>query len=169
LPESRFQKDFLDMLSEFLAAGVEFLLVGGHALGRHGYVRATDDLDLWVRSSPENAQRVWRALAAFGAPLNGLTPADFHAPELVFQIGVPPNRIDIMTSIDGVLFDAAWGRRSMLDIEDLKVPVIGRDDLILNKKSTGRKKDEADAEALEALALDRPAHRKSKPPGKPRR
>lgn len=155
LPESRFQKDFLDMLSALLDAGVEFLMVGGHAVARHGHPRATKDMDLWVRPTPENAKRLWSALRAFGAPLHDISESDFTTEDLIFQIGLPPHRIDLITSIAGVLFEVAWSRRVEADVEGLRIPVIGRDDLIANKKSTGRKQDEADVEALEKQVLSR--------------
>src|SRR5215475_9924492 len=97
-------RDFRDLLAEFNAHGVEYLVVGAHALAAHGHVRATKDLDVWVRPASDNAERVLSALRAFGAPLHDLTQADLAAPGLVFQIGVAPLRIDIMTSIDGVEF-----------------------------------------------------------------
>src|SRR4051812_1317630 len=101
-------RDFAEMLSALSAAGAEFLVVGAHALAAHGRPRATGDLDIWVRSTSENAEKVWSALARFGAPLSGLSKADLQAPDVVFQIGIEPNRIDILTSIDGVDFDGAW-------------------------------------------------------------
>ena len=103
--------DFRDLLAEFNAAGVEFLVVGAHALAAHGLVRATKDLDLWVRPEPENARSVVAALGAFGAPLHDLTVEDLSRPGLIFQIGVEPIRIDVITAIDGVAFDDAWAER----------------------------------------------------------
>src|SRR5688572_11794358 len=103
--------DFRDLLSAFGAQGVEHLVVGAHALAAHGHVRATKDLDVWVRPSPENAARVLRALGAFGAPLQDLSVQDLSLPGLIFQIGVPPVRIDVLTSIDGVEFEEAWRDR----------------------------------------------------------
>lgn len=90
--------DFKDLLCEFNAQGVEYLVVGAHALAAHGHVRATKDLDLWIRPTPDNARRAMRALAAFGAPLHGTTAEELGAPDFVLQIGVPPLRIDILTS-----------------------------------------------------------------------
>ena len=104
-------QDFRDLLAEFNARQVEFLLVGAHALAAHGHVRATQDLDVWVRPSPENATRVIEALRVFGAPLHDLTEKDLSTPGLVFQIGVEPIRIDVLTVIDGVQFDEAWAER----------------------------------------------------------
>ena len=142
--------DFKDLLSAFSAHGVEFLVVGAHALAVHGHVRATKDLDLWVRPDPENAVRVLRALKAFGAPLQDLSLDDLSHPGLIFQIGVPPVRIDILTAIDGVEFGGAWSERIDGRFGGLAVPVISRRDLIRNKRATGRLQDLADVEHLEA-------------------
>ena len=103
--------DFRDLLSEFNARGVEYLVVGAYALAAHGHVRATGDLDIWVRPAPDNAARVRKALAAFGAPVRDLTETDLIQPGLVFQIGIAPLRIDILTGIDGVEFADAWAAR----------------------------------------------------------
>ncbi len=136
--------DFRDMLSALSEEGVEFLLVGAFALAAHGLPRATGDIDIWIRRSPENAERVWRALGRFGAPVLDLTLDDLTTPDLVFQIGVAPRRIDILTSIDGVTFDETWPRRVTVELEGLDVPVIGRAHLIQNKRAAGRAKDLAD-------------------------
>jgi hypothetical protein len=141
--------DFSDMLSALSAEGVEYLLIGAYAMAVHGVPRATGDIDIWVRPSPDNADRILRALARFGAPLGGLRAADLAGEGTVFQVGVAPNRVDVITAIDGVAFDAAWPRRVTSDIGGLTIPVIGREDLIRNKRSTGRSRDLADAEQLE--------------------
>jgi hypothetical protein len=138
------------MLSAFSAESVEFLLVGAYALAAHGYPRATGDMDIWIRRSEENAQRVWRALQAFRAPLFDLALQDLVTADMVFQIGAAPRRIDILTSIDAVEFDEAWPRRKEVEIEGQKLAVIGRADLLRNKKALGRPKDLADAAWLEA-------------------
>ncbi len=140
--------DFRDILSIFSAEKVEYLLVGAYALAAHGFPRATGDMDLWINATPENAQRVWQALARFGAPMNKATPEDFRSPELIFQIGVIPNRIDVITSVSGVSFADAWPKRKEVEIVGLKVWVIGLDDLIINKKAAGRPKDMLDADWL---------------------
>ena len=142
--------DYRDMLSIFNDEGVEYLVVGAHALAAHGYPRATADIDLWVRCSEDNAKRVWRALCRFGAPLQDLTLVDLTTPDIVFQIGVEPRRIDILTSIEAVTFDDAWPRRKSIVVDAIPISVIGRDDLLRNKQNTGRTKDRADAEWLEA-------------------
>jgi hypothetical protein len=136
-------------LFEFNAAGVEYLLIGAHALAAHGHVRATGDLDVWVRPETGNAIRVVKALAAFGAPLHGATVEDFSAPGLVFQIGVPPIRIDILTSIDGVDFGEAWVERFVTRFADQDVAVLSAAHLIRNKRAVGRPQDLADIDQLE--------------------
>ena len=137
------------MLAALSAAGAEFLVVGAHAVAVHGRPRATGDLDLWVRPSHENSARVWEALVAFGAPLADLTRADLEQPDLIYQIGVPPARIDVLTGISGVTFAEAWPRRIIVPIGGLSVPVLGRDDLIRNKKAAGRPRDLADVADLD--------------------
>lgn len=115
----------------------------------HGYVRATGDIDLWIRASDKNAGRVWRALQIFGAPVFDLNIEDLKTPGMVFQMGVVPNRIDVVSQIDGVEFDEAWNEHNTVEIEGLIVPVIGKAQLLINKKSTGRTKDRNDALWLE--------------------
>jgi hypothetical protein len=112
--------------------GVEYLVVGAHALAFHGHVRATGDLDIWVRPSPENAQRVWDAVAKFGAPHRHMRIEDFHTPDTIFQVGVAPNRIDLITSISGVDFETAWGNRKSVSVDDVSFFVIGRGELLQN-------------------------------------
>jgi hypothetical protein len=141
--------DFHDILSEFSAANVEFLLVGAYALAVHGLPRATGDIDLWVRSSAENAQRIMTALAGFGAPLADVTEHDFTSPGIVLQIGIAPRRIDLLTAIDGVEFEEAWRDRLLVTIDTLRVPVISREHLLRNKRATGRPKDRLDARRLD--------------------
>jgi len=144
-------RDFAEMLAALSAAGAEFLIVGAYALAAHGYPRATGDLDIWVRPSAENAERVWQALAGFGAPLHEITRADLRTPGIVFQIGIVPCRIDLLTAISAVSFDDAWSRRVVLEVAEVKAPVLSREDLIRNKRATGRTKDLADAEEIEKI------------------
>jgi hypothetical protein len=139
------------MLSALSAAGAEVLVVGDHALAAHGYPRATGDLDIWVRPTGENADRVCQAIVNYGAPRRHLSRDDFCTPDTVYQIGVAPNRIDILTSIDGVEFDEAWANRKQVSIDDLTFFVIGRDQLLKNKREAGRPKDMADVAWLEEL------------------
>jgi len=145
-------RDFAEMLAALSAAGADYLLVGALALAAHGVVRATGDLGVWVRPTPDNAAKVWRALLAFGAPLHELTERDLATPDVVFQIGVAPYRIDLLTSIDGVSFDEAWRNRAALRVEGQEITLIGREDFLRNKRATGRLRDLADAEELEKLA-----------------
>ena len=142
--------DFRDMLSALHAENVEFLLVGSYAVAAHGRARATEDMDIWVRPNVSNSQKVMKALLRFGAPTASLKVEDFQTDDLVFQIGIPPWRIDILTSIDGVNFEEAWRDRKEWTLEGLVVPVLSRDHLIANKKAVGRAKDLADVETLEA-------------------
>jgi hypothetical protein len=141
--------DFRDLFAEFNVAGVEFLIVGAHALAAHGLVRATKDLDVWVRPTPANAAKIIEALRRFGAPLQDLTPADLSEPGVVFQIGVEPVRIDLLTEIDGVSFDDAWLGRLQATFADQTVAVLGRAELILNKRAAGRDQDLVDVRWLE--------------------
>ncbi len=143
-------RDYNDILSALSAEGAEFLIVGAYALGVHGIPRATGDIDIWVRPTPENAGRVMRALKRFGAALLDLTEEDLAAADTVFQMGVAPSRIDVMTGISGVTFAQAWPCRVTVAIEGLTVPVIGRDELLRNKAASGRPKDLADLAALGA-------------------
>jgi hypothetical protein len=142
-------QDFRDLFAELNAAGAEYLVVGAHALAAHGHVRATKDLDVWVRPVPENAMRVYTALAAFGSPLHDLSVSDLTAPDVTFQIGLPPVRIDIITSIDGVTFDEAWPERVSTSYGDQPVHVLSRRLLVQNKKVSGQLQDLADVEWLE--------------------
>ncbi len=143
------QPDFKDMLCALSDVAVEYLLVGGHAMAVHGHPRYTHDFDLWVRPSAENARRLMQALREFGAPLHEVEESDFTQANLIFQIGVPPHRIDFMTSIAGVEFGQAWPNRKDIEIEGITVPVIGKSELIANKRATGRTRDLADCEELE--------------------
>jgi len=136
------------MLSALSDEGAEYLVVGAHALAAHGVPRATGDLDLWVRPTSENARRVWRALETFGAPLHDLTLEDLSRPDVVFQIGVVPRRIDLLTSITGVSFQEAWDNRSFVEISEIDIPVLGRAELVRNKRAVGRTRDLADIEDL---------------------
>ncbi len=145
--------DFVDFLRALLDAHVEFVVVGAHALAAHGIPRATGDLDVLVEPTPANANRVVAALNAFGAPLaaHGVSQADFETPDNVYQIGLPPRRIDVLTSITGVTWAEARASRILVSVEALELPVIGRDALLQNKRATGRPKDLVDADLLEKV------------------
>ena len=135
------------MIEVLDAHGVEYLIVGAYAMGVFGYTRATGDIDILVRASHENAGKVMRALESFGAPLNKVSKEDFKKEGMVFQIGVAPLRIDILTSIDGVAFDDIKIERR--EIGGIEAPVIDLDSLLKNKRATGRLRDLADCEELE--------------------
>jgi hypothetical protein len=141
--------DFIDLLRAFVAAEVRFLIVGAYALALHGRPRATGDLDVWVEATSDNAPRVMRALAEFGAPLAGLSEMDFLRPGITYQIGVPPARIDILTDLTGITFAEAWVDRLRRPFGDLEVDFIGRASFIRNKRATGRAKDLGDIEGME--------------------
>lgn len=142
--------DFRDMLLALVGEDVDFVIVGAYALALHGVPRSTGDLDILVRPTEQNAERVWRALAAFGAPVEtaGVTSADFATPGVVYQVGQPPRRIDILTEISGVTFEEAWASRESVSLEDRTIPFIGRAEFIRNKEATGRPKDLADVSRL---------------------
>ena len=142
-------RDFRDLFAALNDAQAEYLLVGGYAVAFHAQPRFTKDLDVWANPTSINAERVLAALRAFGAPLHGLTATELARPGLIFQIGVPPNRIDVLTAIDGVDFAEAWAAREQTTYADQAVPVIGRADLIRNKRAAGRPQDLTDADALE--------------------
>lgn len=148
-------EDFQDVLDAFRDAGVEFIVVGAHALAVHGIVRATGDLDIFVRPSRENALRVVAALQAFGAPLqlHGVSTTDFETPDVVYQLGLPPRRIDVLTSITGVPFERAWATKIGVDVGERRLFFLGHEALLANKRATGRAKDLADVQALEKLVM----------------
>jgi hypothetical protein len=141
-------QDFVDLLRELSAAEARFLVVGAYAVAFHARPRATGDLDLWVEPTPENAARVLTALTAFGAPLSDLTAGDLTTPGIVFQIGVVPRRIDLLTSLTGLDFSSAWAERVSTRMGGIECPVIGREALIRNKRALGRPRDKADLELL---------------------
>jgi hypothetical protein len=142
-------EDFVDLLRTFVAHDVRFLIVGAYALALHGRPRATGDLDVWVDATPDNAPRVMRALAAFGAPMTDVSEADFSSPGVVLQLGVPPGRIDILTALTDLPFEHAWPDRVHHVFGDVQVDFIGRDSFIRNKRATGRAKDLGDIEGME--------------------
>ena len=143
--------DYRDMVECLLREGVDFMLVGGYAVALHGWPRTTFDIDFWIMANPENAKAVMRAIKAFGAPLQGLTEDDFHRPGMVFQIGVEPQRIDIISAVDGLDYADASSRAVKMNVDGLEIKVLSLDDLIINKRSSGRPKDVADALTLEKL------------------
>jgi len=144
-------EDYKDMLHALSDEKVRFILVGAYALAAHGYPRATMDIDIWIMPSPDNAEAVLRALRGFGAPLHNLTKEDLQKHGTIFQIGVAPRRIDIITAASGLQFEHTYQNSIMVNIDGIDVPIPSIEDLIINKKATGRTKDLADAEALESL------------------
>lgn len=148
-------EDYKDMLQSLLEENVRFLLVGAYAVAVYGYPRATKDIDIFVRAAPENASSLMRALARFGAPLSEVSESDFATEGIVFQIGSSPRRIDILTRISGVEFERAYANRKTLSVAGIEVPVISLEDLIANKRASGRTQDLADLEKLEALAAQK--------------
>jgi hypothetical protein len=144
-------EDYRDMLHAFCDEKVRFILIGAYALAAHGYPRATMDIDIWVMPSPKNADAVLRALRRFGAPLHNLTKEDLQKDGTVFQIGVAPRRIDIITTASGLQFEETYRSSLTVTIEGIEVHIPSVEDLIRNKRASGRTKDLADAEALESL------------------
>lgn len=140
--------DFSELLSLFNAFQVRYLVVGGYAVIRYTEPRFTKDLDLWIEASPTNAHRVYHALRQFGAPLSGMSEGDFAEEGYFYQMGVPPLRIDILMSIQGVRFADAWEHRAEMDFEGLRVSFISRQDLILAKRAAGRLQDLVDVQLL---------------------
>lgn len=144
-------EDFRDILASLLDAGARFLVVGAHAMAVHGVPRATGDLDVWIDADSNNVERVWNALVRFGAPVEtlNLSREDLATPGTVVQIGLPPQRIDLLTQLTGVDFESAWSSKVVHEVESLPVPFIGRETLLRNKRATARSKDLADIEILE--------------------
>jgi len=145
--------DYKDILLVLSNRKVKFLLVGAYAMAVYGYPRSTMDIDLWIMPDPENAILVLQALDDFGAPSGSLTQSDLQKKDLIFQIGVAPRRIDILTSVDGLNFEEAFANSQTVDIEGVPIHVLSIGDLIKNKRSTGRTKDLADAECLEGTLI----------------
>jgi len=146
--------DLNELLRSFRSRNVEFVVVGAHALAFHGYPRFTGDLDLLVRPTDDNAERIVHALEDFGFVDLGLAVSDFTRPDAVVQLGHPPARVDILTAITGVSWDDASAGSIEVTLGEYPVPVLGLRELIANKRSTGRTRDLADLEALEDLATD---------------
>lgn len=138
-------EDYRDILHILLKHRVDFLVVGAYAMSAYGYPRATGDIDIWVLPSHENSRKVYISLAEFGAPLKDITEETFLEHNIVFQIGVAPRRIDLLTHIDGVDFHSAFENKREIKLEGLTIPIISREDLLKNKQATGREKDRLDA------------------------
>jgi len=149
-------QDYKEMLQCLLEENVKFLLIGAYALGAHGFPRATKDIDFFVWATPENAANLMKALTKFGAPMHEVSESDFSSEGIVFQIGNSPRRIDITTRIDGITFEQAYANRKHIVVENVEVPVISLDDLITNKRASGRTQDLADIERLETQLKRQP-------------
>jgi predicted nucleotidyltransferase len=140
--------DFKDFLRLLNAKSVEYLLVGGYAVGYHGYPRATADMDVWIARKPENAQRVTEALRSFGFDLPDLKPDLFLDENRIVRLGLPPLRIEVITSASGVTFEECYLKRIRAEIDGISVNIIGREQLLANKRAAGRHKDLDDIEHL---------------------
>ena len=141
-------KDFKEFAELLNSTGVEYLIVGGYALAAHGHPRYTGDLDVWIRATENNIERLLGVLAQFGFGSLGLTRSDFLTPGAIVQLGYPPARIDLLTAIDGVEFDACYARKVVMKIAGVDLPIIGLDEFRANKRASGRAKDLADLEVL---------------------
>ena len=146
--------DFRDMLSCLNDEGVDFIVVGAYALAAHGLPRATGDIDVWLRNSPDNARKVLHALARFGAPTSAISEEDFITHNTILQLGVAPYRIDLLTGIDGVDFDEATHNKVKVDVDGVAVFVLSKEDLLKNKLAAGRDKDRSDIAWLEKSLHD---------------
>ena len=143
--------DFDDLLSAFCAAEVRFLVVGAHAVIHYTVPRYTKDLDLWIDPTPENAKRAYSALVRFGAPLEGIAAEDLSTPGVVLQIGVEPNRVDLMTEITGLVFAEAWQRRVLATYGGSSIGLLSLEDLVTSKRAAGRPQDRLDLDWLERV------------------
>ena len=146
-------RDFSEFIASCAAHDVRFLIVGGYAVAAHGHPRFTKDLDVWIWLDRQNASRLIAALDDFGFGSLGLGPADFLEEGVVVQLGYPPKRIDILTTIDGVEFEDCWERRVEIALGGQVAPFISATDLIANKKASGRPQDLVDASTLEDEAV----------------
>jgi len=147
----KLQKDIREFIALLLSERVEFLLVGGYAVAYHGVPRFTEDIDFFVLISPENAQRLERVLVQFGFEGLGLAAKDFLESDQVIQLGRAPHRIDLLTGLSGLSWEEAWGSRQVIDLDGLKLSMIGKDALIKNKLATGRLQDQADVERMKRV------------------
>jgi len=141
-------EDYKEMLQILLNNEVKFLIVGAYAMGALGYPRATGDFDIWVESSPENSEKVYNSLLEFGVPLEQINTEIFMEKGIIFQIGVVPRRIDILTFIDGVEFGKAYKDKENITIEGITIPFLSKENIIKNKEATGREKDKLDVKYL---------------------
>jgi hypothetical protein len=150
-PAMKLSKDLREFIELLNSHGVEYVIVGAYGLAFHGVPRFTGDIDFFVRRSPENAARLERVIHAFGFGATGLKHEDFLEENQIVQLGIAPNRIDLLTGIDGVSFDEAWQTRNQAELEQLPVNFLARELLIKNKLAVGREQDIADATRLRQL------------------
>ncbi len=143
--------DFRDLFQCLNDASVRYLVVGAYAVIYYSEPRFTKDLDIWVEASKENAPKVWQALASFGAPLDKITIEDLNNPEMIYQVGIEPNRFDILMGVSGITFSEAWEKRVVSSYEDQTINILGFDELINSKKAAGRPQDLLDVQNLLAL------------------
>lgn len=144
-------RDFRDLLRCLNEADARYLIVGAYAVIYHTEPRYTKDMDIWTDPARDNAAKVWDALVRFGAPLADLTPADLSDPDVVFQIGIEPNRVDILPAVEGLTFQEAWERRAIGTYEDQEIFVLDYESTLRSKKASGREQDLLDARRLEAI------------------
>lgn len=142
--------DFTDLLKLFNDNNVKYLVIGGYALIQYAEPRYTKDLNLWISTDAANATAVFQSLRDFGAPLTGMTEADFAEEGYFYQMGVPPVRVDILMGIPGIKFEEAWDNRVEVDFDGVPVVFIAREDLITAKRAAGRPQDLIDADLLES-------------------
>jgi len=147
----RLHRDLRELLGLFHSNGVEFLVVGGHAVAFHGYPRFTEDIDCFVRPSTHNGSRIVQALREFGFASLGIEPADFEADDRMIQLGRAPNRVDLLTRLYAVTFDEAWATKVAGEIDGIAVWFLDRETLLRNKRATGRPQDLADVDFIERL------------------
>lgn len=148
MEEIEFHPDFRDFLKILNSCGVDYLLVGGYAVGLHGYPRATGDMDIWIALDASNARKTAQALLKFGMPEELVTDSMFLEKDRVIRMGIPPVRIEIITGASGVNFSDCYSRREIVEIDGVPVNFIGLEDLRINKKASGRHKDLNDLEHL---------------------
>ena len=149
--EMPFADDLRAFLKSLDAAHAEFIVVGGYAVAFHGFPRNTGDLDIWIRATADNASRVERAVRDFGFPIDASARAALLQPDAILRMGYPPMRIELLTQISGLDFEACRSRAVVIEVDRAKVPVLGLDDLIVNKRAAGRPKDLLDLIELERI------------------
>lgn len=147
-------QDYKDILSCLKEEEVEFIVVGAFALAAHGLPRATGDIDIWIRNSKANAEKVIRSLVKFGAPVSALTIEDLTSSDMIIQIGVEPCRIDLITGVDGLEFDEAWKNRLHISVDNIGFYILSMQDLLKNKVAAGREKDFGDIAWLKKKIAD---------------